>query len=26
VAVVRDLKSGRQRKVALTQVRKGVFK
>ena len=26
VAVVRDLKSGRQRKVALTKVRKGVFK
>ena len=26
VAVVRDLKSGRQRKVALAQVRKGVFK
>ena len=26
VAVVRDLKSGRQRKVALSQVRKGVFK
>src|SRR5256885_4732286 len=25
VAVVRDLKSGRQRKVALTQVRKGVL-
>src|SRR2546429_441230 len=26
VAVVRDLKSGRQRKVAMTKVRKGVFK
>jgi len=26
VAVVRDLKTGKQRKVALTKVRKGVFK
>jgi len=26
VAVVRDLKTGKQHKVALTKVRKGVFK
>jgi histidyl-tRNA synthetase len=26
VAVVRDLKTGRQRKVTLTKLRKGVFK